>query len=370
MRVLQILPNLRKGGAERLVLDICIALKKINIETVLVTFSDINEYPDLTKQINWKQIKSTFIPSISGKSNANIAELEAFICEFKPTIIHSHLWEAEIVSRQISYPKAKWFSHFHDNMPQLQKGFPFSKKQLTNVYERRLMLRKYKNCKNNFICIGNDTYNYAKYVLPKHSFKKISILNNAIDYSRFVIAKKEISKELNLINVGSLVNKKNQKFLLDVMVHLKKQIGHVHLSVLGSGPNRGFLKNTLETLHLERDVVFHGNVDKVEDYLWKSTIYVHSATYEPFGLVLLEAMAAGLPVVTLDGRGNRDIIEQGKNGYMIFEEDAELFASKILEIWQNKKRYNIMSQYAINYAKQYDIKQYVIKLLSLYRFKL
>ena len=48
-------------------------------------------------------------------------------------------------------------------------------------------------------------------------------------------------------------------------------------------------------------ITLHGNVDFVEKYLWDSDIYVHPALYEPFGLVLLEAMAAGLPVVSLDG---------------------------------------------------------------------
>ena len=78
-------------------------------------------------------------------------------------------------------------------------------------------------------------------------------------------------------------------------------------------------------------------------------------------------MAAGLPVVTLDGRGNRDLIVQGKNGYMVYEQDTEQFADRILEIWNDKNKYNQMSAFAQDFARQYDIKPYVDKLLELYK---
>ena len=61
-------------------------------------------------------------------------------------------------------------------------------------------------------------------------------------------------------------------------------------------------------------------------------------------------MAAGLPVITLDGKGNRDIIEQGKNGYMIYEQDAELFAQTIIDLWNDKEKYQQMSKYAQQFA--------------------
>ncbi|MDB4091086.1 glycosyltransferase family 4 protein, partial [Crocinitomicaceae bacterium] len=93
----------------------------------------------------------------------------------------------------------------------------------------------------------------------------------------------------------------------------------------------------------------------------------HSATYEPLGLVLLEAMAAGLPIITLDGKGNRDLMEQGKNGYMIHQQDPKEFAQKIISLVENKGKYAEISNYCKEYVKQYDIKEYVNKLLALYK---
>ena len=77
-------------------------------------------------------------------------------------------------------------------------------------------------------------------------------------------------------------------------------------------------------------------------------------------------MASGLPVITLDGKGNRDLIEEGKNGHMIHQQDSIKFAEKIIELSKDKKKYFEMSTFCKEYAKQYDIKEYVNKLLLLY----
>jgi len=136
---------------------------------------------------------------------------------------------------------------------------------------------------------------------------------------------------------------------------------------LGDGENRAMLEEKTTAYNLAGHVFFHGNVNNVEEWLWSSAISVHSATYEPFGLVLLEAMAAGLPVVTLDGRGNRDVMGQGRNGYLLLEQNPVAFATKIIELWRDKEKYSEISMYAQTYAQNFDIKQYVTRLLEIYR---
>ena len=106
--------------------------------------------------------------------------------------------------------------------------------------------------------------------------------------------------------------------------------------------------------------------ENVQDYLNKSTIYVHSATYEPFGLVQVEAMAAGLPVVALDGKGNRELIQNGSNGFMVSKVDPIDFAEKIIKIIENNQTYITFSNNSIDFAKKYDIVNYVDELLKIY----
>jgi glycosyltransferase involved in cell wall biosynthesis len=110
-----------------------------------------------------------------------------------------------------------------------------------------------------------------------------------------------------------------------------------------------------------------GNVNDVAFYLKQSDIFIHPAIYEPFGLVLLEAMASGLPVISMDGGGNRDIVVDGKNGYLINSNDAHLFFEKILHLLSNKNQYKIMSDFAQRFAKQYDIKKYINQLIEFYK---
>ena len=371
LKILHIIPSLRKGGAERIVLDICNELNKAqNIEVHIVTLYKENEYQFLTNAISWEVIPSKVIPSITKKAIIDTALLQEKVDFFQPDIIHTHLYESEIILSQVNIGKAKRFSHFHDNMIQLDNSLLFNvslKNKITNFYERNIIVKTLKLSSNNFICISNDTYLYAKKNLPKKLLDNINLLSNAIDVSRFANSKTKaiLAKKIRLVNIGSFVKNKNQAFLIDVVKELSNY--DIELLLLGDGPLRKEMEAKVVENNLEDRIFFKGQVENVESYLWNSDIYVHSSFSEAFGLVFLESMAAGLPVITLDGKGNRDLIEEGKNGYMIYEQDAEKFALKIISLFQNKEKYTEVSNYCKEYAKKYDIKEYVNKLLVLYR---
>ncbi|MFN8293965.1 MAG: glycosyltransferase [Chitinophagales bacterium] len=372
MRILHIVPNLSKGGAERLALDICTELSsRSGVKAALVALNPHNEYSDFTKAIDYRVIPSKYIPSLRGKAVVEIEALAQFIRDFKPDVIHSHLFEAEMVSRHVAYGNAKWFSHCHDNMKQL-KSFSWdvltSKVAFTDYYERRLLLKAYSKCSNSFIAISKHTQDYFLSNLPLQFRDRIFLLHNAIRFHAFnaVCSVKECTP-LHLVNVGSFVAKKNQQFLVDVVHCLVKKNIAVKLTMLGDGILRKAVQEKVNKLGLEQYISLPGNVANVPQYLSEASIYVHSATYEPFGLVLLEAMAAGLPIVSLDGGGNRDIIEEGENGYLLTEQNPEIFATAILKLAADKVLYRKMSDYAVAYARQHDIASYTDKLLQLYQ---
>jgi glycosyltransferase involved in cell wall biosynthesis len=374
IKILQIIPSLRKGGAERLVLDICNELqKRKGIIVKLVILYPENEYEFLSKDLDIEVCSSKVVPSLTGKSRIDISDLERIIEDFKPDIINSHLFEAEMVSRCCFYRQAKWFSHCHDNMVQFA-NFSYktvlNKRNFTNYFEKRLLFKGYKmNNGNHFIAISNDTKAFFEKTSNNYP---VTLLANAINYSCFYNSKEKTltNEKLRLVNIGSLVDKKNQTFLVDVAALLKYNNIPFELNLIGEGPNRDILQEKIQENGLTDFVILPGNVDNVEEYLWLSDIYLHSATYEPLGLVLLEAMAAGLPVISLDGKGNRDIIEEGRNGYMIFKQDPVLFADKIMELVESPQLYSKMSNYAHEFARKYDIKDYVDRLLEIYEGKL
>jgi glycosyltransferase involved in cell wall biosynthesis len=375
MNILHIIPSLRKGGAERLVLDIYNELqKRPDVMIRLVVLHPENEYEFLSKNIDIVFCKSKVSPSISGKAFVDIADFETIIADFKPDIIHSHLFEAEIISRWIVRSDIKYFTHCHNNMGQFRRLASyslFSKELLTNYYEKRLLVTQYLKCNNKFIAISKDTESFFKQALPKKLSQNVILLNNAIDFNRFKhtihLLKTKENHSINLITVGSLIEIKNHLFLLEVISLLNKRSKlKFNLTIIGEGVFRENIEKKIIENQLENIVTLLGKIDNVEDFLQKADLYVFSCIKEGFGLTLIEAMASGLPVICLDGKGNRDIIEDGKNGFMIYKNNPELFANKIIELVNNPELYQSMSKYAVEFAKKYDIKEYVDRLLKIY----
>jgi glycosyltransferase involved in cell wall biosynthesis len=89
--------------------------------------------------------------------------------------------------------------------------------------------------------------------------------------------------------------------------------------------------------------------------------------YEPFGLVILEAMASGLPVVSLDGFGNRELMKESENGFMVPNNaTAEDFAEKIIYFISNPSEIERMGKFAVEFSKHYDIDHYTDRLIEIY----
>jgi glycosyltransferase involved in cell wall biosynthesis len=367
MKILHVIPNLKKGGAERLALNIVNSLQSIsNIDVQFITFGSENDYQFLTKTINWKVIPSKVIPSFSGKSMIDVQQLQDYIDTFQPDVIHSHLFETEMVLAHISLPeKTKRIVHFHDNMHQFrnfQLKTLFNKTYLTDFFEKRIVLKSYSE-NTTAICISKDAKQFADNVLPRSISKKL--LHNAIDLVRFQPLDKQ-QKKNEITIIGSLVDKKGQELAIDCVAELKNRGVELHLNILGDGLNRKALQSQIDQLSLQNFVTLHGNVEYPEQFLQRSSIYLHTAIYEPFGLVLIEAMACGLPVVCTDGKGNRDLIHEGENGFMVWERDSILLADKIELLFKNETLRKEMGEKARGFAQGFGMEKYVTELLTIY----
>lgn len=372
IRVLHVIPNLKKGGAERIALDICNELvKREGIEVRLVTFAGDNEYRQLSENIRIDVVPSNVSPSLIRKSVVNISSWQHYISDYKPDIIHSHLFEAELITRWKPVPGICYFTHTHSNTPELNNPGgvrPFSKKWLISKFVYRLMLKKYVECRNSFIAISKSTGDYFTRNFPQFR-QRIFLLPNAINVTSFAAdAHRNLSDTgiIKLISVGGINKNKNQAFQLEVASALKQKSVSFHLDIFGGGPLLEHIRDLVAGLGLKNEVSVHGICDDVKSMLNKSDIFIHTARKEAFGLVMLEAMASGLPVVCLDGGGNRDLMQDGENGFILKNQDATLFAQKILDVCNTPHRYAEMSQNALSTAERYDIKPYVTRLLEIY----
>lgn len=370
MKIIHILPSLAMGGAEKLVIELSKKIiRKDNYDLKIIILNNIIEHDVSELKGSIMHIDSAVKLSIFGKNEINVQLLQQFIDDFQPDIIHSHLYMAELVSRFCYYPNAKWYSHIHDNIPQFEKlslKSIFSKRKIINYFEKIILFKRYRiNGGTTFIAVSNHSYNYIKKIQKDN---QLILLLNGIDISTYSLKerKKSTSEIVQAINIGSYVNKKNQIFLIQLAERLREKKIDCQIHLVGDGPNREILQNEILSRKLQGTIILTGKTKNVRKYLNRADFYLHSATYEPFGLVLLEAMASGLPVISLDGKGNTDVIKHNKNGYLIQNENLELFMDYLISLKKNDSLYNRLSLAGIRTAKQFDIEQVVDKLIDVY----
>lgn len=374
MRIIQIIPNLRKGGAERLVLDICEELQKKH-DVMLLCLTPENEYLNQSRIIKNIQISNTyFYLSVFKSKKSNLQRLYEIINEFKPDIIHTHLIDASLAARIFPQKNVSYFSTFHDNIEVLKKptfSTFLSKNGLIKFYSYYYLMRLYRKCNNFFIANSLDTFRYFKNNLSCRLTTNLTYFDNCINIKRFNLDKEYVplkGRQIKLISIGSLVKKKNHSYLVEVVSILRNKGVDVSLTILGEGIERQELENIIVSKKLTNYIKLLGLVDEVENELLKADIYVHSAIYEPFGLVLVEAMVQGLPIVMLDAGGNEVLGYHNKNGYVYPKDTSPFnFSEGVINIIENETLYLDFSNFSKKVANNYSIESYCAILEDFYK---
>ena len=379
LKVLLVIPTLACGGAEVLVCNLAMALQDAG-HRVLVLCNRLPEksyemIPNKEKLEQSIEIRYTndvvrfrFLRKPIFKNEA----LKEILETFQPDVIHSNLFLAEVYSRSYLSPTATYVTHVHDNMFQLERpGWKvwLSKQKLTAAWERMWLLGKYRESHTRFIAISPDVKQFLENALPQ-SRQHIHLLPNAIDLQRFCGRKTDFVSDgvLRMVSVGSLVKKKNHQLLIQLAVLMKEANLLFEIHIYGDGVLRESLQQQTTFCGVQEQVFFHGNSPEVATHMHRADVYVHPATYEPFGLVLLEAMASGLPVISLDGFGNRELIQDGENGFLLPNQaDASALLEKILWLMADKQRMVLMAEKGLAFSKNFGMEAYVQKMLACYQ---
>ncbi|RYM33913.1 glycosyltransferase [Brumimicrobium glaciale] len=372
INILFLITDLAKGGAERFLVDLCNDLiNNPEFEICIGSLFPANLFPELDQRIRVEQLN---YQSFSFKGKNECPKYKKLLADFQPDIIHSNRFLGEFLSSYYVDPSIKYVCHGHDNMVQLKRldAQTFASKEKTlNYFERQwLYFKKYKKVPTHFIANSTHTFDYYTNILPRRQRGNVKLIQYGFDYNKYKIEKpKSISShgKIRMINVGSYQKKKNQRFFIDVAEELISRGIDFEINLIGDGGLRKSVEEEISSKKLEGFIKVRGIQHNVEKWYAESDIYVHAATYEPFGLVFLEAMSAGLPTITLDGKGNRDIIENDKNGYLLDESNAVQFADKIIEYAQDKEKYTAMSKFAQEYAKQFDVSIKNEELINFYK---
>jgi glycosyltransferase involved in cell wall biosynthesis len=235
--------------------------------------------------------------------------------------------------------------------------------------------------------IGSSTrQEYLKIGVQKN---RIADIPNGVDLKRFQASSQNIRKILNLpadmkivLVVGRYDIKKGFEYLIRAIPEVIKKQSNVKFLFIGKDLNilRPLIQKLLinpyiivleqQTFNQKESSII--NLDKIPNDIllsaYKSSdVFVSPSLIEGFALVIIEAMASGLPIVATNVSGNEDAIINGKNGILVPSRNPKELAAKIIEILQNNEMQKHLAKNAIEMSSNYDWKIITNKYLAQYK---
>ena len=172
-----------------------------------------------------------------------------------------------------------------------------------------------------------------------------------------------------LVHVGRIAFEKNIDFLIDVIDQVRHLIPDLAVIIAGEGPALKRIKQRCHDLSLDGVVYFVGYLDRSSTLIscyCAGDGFIFSSRTETQGLVLLEAMALGIPVVSTAVMGTRDILAPGK-GALVADDDVEDFAAMVQALLQNELLRERLSREAKAYVNEWTAREMACRMLAFYR---
>jgi len=169
------------------------------------------------------------------------------------------------------------------------------------------------------------------------------------------------------LGVGRLAKEKNQAFLLSAFAYILRDLPSARLVLVGEGDDRRCLERLAGSLGIEGCVRFVGAVahEAVGDYYLAADLFLFPSTSETQGIVVLEALAAGLPTVAVTSDAAVDLLGDGQAGILTPEEPMS-FARSVVELWEQPERRRVMGEAGRRIAARYAPNACAATLLGLY----
>jgi glycosyltransferase involved in cell wall biosynthesis len=207
---------------------------------------------------------------------------------------------------------------------------------------------------NEIISDSEHTTNKLKNNL--RSKKKIYTISCGNDFEKLQLIKTAKTKS-DVIFAGRLLSYKNIDVLIKSIQLIKERKPKIKCLIIGDGPEKKKLEVLTQKLNLEKNIKFLGflkNHNDVYALMKSSKVFVLPSTREGFGIVVIEANACGIPVITIDHKDNaaNDLIEEGRNGF-VCKLDKNEIAKKIIRILINNSNRE-MQKVCMDLAKKYD----------------
>lgn len=167
-----------------------------------------------------------------------------------------------------------------------------------------------------------------------------------------------------IISVGELNKNKNHQVIIRAIAKLRNE--KIKYVLCGQGPLETELRELAKELDVENQVKFLGFRKDVPDLMKVADLFAFPSYREGLSLSLMEAMASGLPVVCSEIRGNTDLIEDGKGGYLVKPSDVEGFAKYIKELIEDSKLKSELGGFNLEKIEHYSIENVLCEMEDIY----
>jgi len=303
------------------------------------------------------------------------------VLKFKPDIIHCHTeagvgLEGRTCAQVLKIPLITTFHTFIAD-PGYLKNFKLENSKLVNKTVWKYLIN-FHNKSKLLTCPTELTRNEIR----KNGYKKkIEIIQNGVELERFNksrLNKKAIAKvkkkfdltDFTIVNHGRVSIEKSIDVLLRSFKLVLKKFPKTKLLIVGNGPAFKDVKNYTKKLGISKNVIFTGEMSPEQltnnAILPSCDLFVTASKTETQGLVLIEAMASGLPVIGVKQGGVVNIIDHEKNGYLAKPDNSEEIAGYIVKMIKNKRLREKFSKKCLEDAKAYSITSVCDKLEGIY----
>ena len=309
------------GGSERHLLALLPALATRGIDVSFVGLDDVHNAPEpFYERLAATGIPFARLPATRDLDPALARRLRSTLARTVPDLVHTHLVHADVYGVvSASRTKAALVSTKHNDDPFRSGRFRHLERLLTRRADR-------------VICITEALrrFNIERVGLPA---AKLEVVHYGMDEPPEAWGPPEalpIPDDARvLLGVLRLVPQKGIDVALEALARVRPSHPGVHLVVLGEGPERSRLEQQAAALGVAEAVWFPGRTGDVAAWLARAELLVHPARWEGFGICLLEAMLAGLPIVATAVSSVPEIVADGETGLLVPRDDATALAEAI-----------------------------------------
>ena len=237
-------------------------------------------------------------------------------------------------------------------------------------FEKRLIndfRKKYTNI-DYFVLLTDRLKDEVKVMMKDNTHTKCVVIPNFLADMNEI---GDLQRKRQVLAVGRLHEVKGFERLIKIWKRFDAKDGTV-LKIIGDGQEKESLQHLIDKYGLQEKVIMTGELshEKVMEEMHQSLCYAMTSYSEAFPFVLIEAMAAGLPVVAYDVRvGPAAIVQNSENGFLIPDGNEELFIDKLRSLCQNDKLREKMSESAVQRSREFSEDSVMKKWLDILRIE-